>query len=296
MFGRFAYAANSRYALPDGGAESTVNTLDRNAVLAFYRARYAPASTTVIIVGDVTRESARALVADAFGAWSGSMVPRPVVSDEPATRTRTVHIVGKEDAPQSELRVGHVGVPRLHRDFFPIVVMNAILGGLFSSRINLNLREEHAYTYGAFSSFDWRRQAGPFTVATAVRSDVTDAAVREILLEIERMQAAEVSDAELTLATSYLDGVFPIRFESTNAIANALSSLVSYGLPDDYFDRYRENIRAVTAGDVLRAAREHLHLDQLQIVTVGDPAVVRAPLEALGASVRVYDAEGTPAT
>jgi zinc protease len=296
MFGRFAYAANSRYALPDGGAEATVNTLDRNSVVAFYRARYAPASTTVVIVGDVTRESARALVVDAFGAWSGPIVSRPVVSDEPATRTRTVHIVGKEDAPQSELRVGHVGVPRLHRDFFPIVVMNAILGGLFSSRINLNLREEHAYTYGAFSSFDWRRQAGPFTVATAVRSDVTDAAVREILLEIERMQAAEVSEAELTLATSYLDGVFPIRFESTNAIANALSSLVAYGLPDDYFDRYRENIRAVTAGDVLRAAREYLHLDQLQIVTVGDPAVVRAPLEALGAGVQVYDAEGNPAT
>jgi zinc protease len=249
----------------------------------------------VIIVGDVTRESARALVADAFGAWSGPTVPRPVVSDAPATRTRTVHVVGKEDAPQSELRVGHVGVPRLHRDFFPIVVMNAILGGLFSSRINLNLREEHAYTYGAFSSFDWRRQAGPFTVATAVRSDVTDAAVREILLEIERMQAAEVSDSELTLATSYLDGVFPIRFESTNAIANALASLVSYGLADDYFDRYRANIRAVTAGDVLRAAREYVHLDQLQIVIVGDPAVVRTPLEALGVGVQVYDTEGNPA-
>ena len=297
MFGRFAYAPSSRYALPDGGAETTVNALDRDAVIAFYRARYAPTSTTLVMVGDVTPASARAMVADAFGAWSGPVIPRAVISDEPATRTRTVHIVGKADAPQSELRVGHVGVPRLHPDFFPIVVMNAILGGLFSSRINLNLREEHAYTYGAFSSFDWRREAGPFTVSTAVRSDVTDAALREILLEIERMQAAEVSDAELTLATSYLDGVFPIRFESTTAIANALASLVSYGLPDDYFDRYRANIRSVTASDVLRAAREHVRLDELQIVTVGDPEVVRTPLEALGVGpVRVYDAEGSPAT
>jgi zinc protease len=171
--------------------------------------------------------------------------------------------------------------------------MNAILGGLFSSRINLNLREVHAYTYGAFSSFDWRRGAGPFTVGTAVRSDVTDAAVKEILLEIDRMRSSEVTDAELSLATSYLDGVFPIRFESTTAIASALASLVSYGLPEDYFDRYRGNIRSVTAAQVLNAARVHLHEDRLQIVTVADPTVVRAPLEALDVGpVRMYDAEG----
>jgi zinc protease len=187
-------------------------------------------------------------------------------------------------------------VPRRHPDYFPIVVMNAILGGLFSSRINLNLREAHAYTYGAFSSFDWRRDAGPFSVATAVRSDVTDAAVREILVEIDRMRAGEVSDSELTLATSYLDGVFPIRFESTTAIANALASLVSYGLPNDYFDRYRANIRAVTATDVLNAARTHVRPDHLQIVAVGDPALVRAPLEQLSVGpVLLYDSDGSPA-
>jgi len=293
MFGKFAYAADSRYALPDGGLESTVDALSQEVVRAFYDERYSPSSTTVIIVGDTTVERVRQMVTDAFGSWAGHDVRQLTVSDQPAATTRLVHVVGKPDAPQSELRVGHVGVPRLHRDYFSIVVMNAILGGLFSSRINLNLREAHAYTYGAFSSFDWRKSAGPFTVSTAVRSDVTDAAVREILLEIDRLRDGGVTESELTLATSYLDGVFPIRFESTTAIATALASLVSYGLPDDYFDTYRSQVRSVTADHVLAAARRHLRPDQLQIVAVGDPTVIRAPLEALGAGpILAYDAEG----
>jgi len=293
MFGKFAYAADSRYALPDGGLESTVDALSQEVVRAFYDERYSPSSTTVIIVGDTTVERARQMVTDAFGSWAGHDVRQLTVSDQPAATTRLVHVVGKPDAPQSELRVGHVGVPRLHRDYFSIVVMNAILGGLFSSRINLNLREAHAYTYGAFSSFDWRKSAGPFAVSTAVRSDVTDAAVREILLEIDRLRDGGVTESELTLATSYLDGVFPIRFESTTAIATALASLVSYGLPDDYFDTYRSQVRSVTADHVLAAARRHLRPDQLQIVAVGDPTVIRAPLEALGAGpILAYDAEG----
>ncbi len=295
MFGKFAYAPESRYAIPDGGLESTVDTLSQDVVRAFYGARYSPSSTTVIIVGDITVDRARQIVTDAFGSWAGGDVRHVTVSDQPATTTRLVHVVGKADAPQSEIRVGHVGVPRLHPDYFSIVVMNAILGGLFSSRINLNLREAHAYTYGAFSSFDWRKAAGPFTVDTAVRSDVTDAAVREILLEIDKLREEGVTDAELSLATSYLDGVFPIRFESTTAIATALASLVSYGLPDDYYDTYRSQVRSVTANRVLAAAGAHLRPDQLQIVAVGDPTIIRAPLEALGAGpVLTYDAEGRP--
>jgi zinc protease len=293
MFDRFAYAADSRYAKPDGGLESTVAALSQDNVAQVYRARYTPSATTLIVVGDITVERARQLVGDAFGSWSGPAVAPPSLVDRPASRTRTVHVVGKADAPQSEIRVGHVGVPRLHPEYFSIVVMNAILGGLFSSRINLNLREAHAYTYGAFSSFDWRRGAGPFAVSTAVRSDVTDAAVREIMVEIDRMRSAEVSEAELSLATSYLDGVFPIRFETTTAIANALSSLVSFRLPNDYFDRYRENIRNVTADRVLDAARAHVRPAELQIVIVGDPSLIREPLGQLGLGpVREYDAEG----
>jgi zinc protease len=186
--------------------------------------------------------------------------------------------VAKADAPQSEVRVGHAGLSRSAPDYFDVLVMNAVLGGLFSSRINLNLREAHGYTYGAFSAFEWRRGAGPFVVHTAVKSDVTGEAVREILSEIDRMRHEEISPDELTLATSYLDGVFPIRYETTSAIAGALANLIIHGLPEGYYDQYRAHVRGVTTAGVLRAAQRHLHPDRLRIVVVGDPALVAGPL------------------
>jgi zinc protease len=296
MFARFVYAGSSRYARPDGGSEATVASLTREEVRRFHGARYCPTATTLVVVGDVSADEAERLAAARLGDWTGDAAPRPTVDDAPAARVRRVRLVVKEDAPQSELRVGHVAVPRRHPDYFPLTVMNAILGGLFNSRVNLNLREAHAYTYGAFSGFDWRVGAGPFAVSTAVKSDVTDAAVREVLREIDRMRAEPVSADELSLATSYLDGVFPIRYETTAAIASALANLVIYGLPEDYFDTYRERVRSVTAEQVLDAAQRHLHADELQVLVVGDPAVVRAPLAALGVGeLTVHDAEGRPA-
>ena len=296
MFARFAYEPASRYSRPAGGAVHDVESMTRNDVVRFYETRYQPAAMTLVAAGDVTADRIEQLARKTFGDWTGTPPRVAATSDTPARQTCSVHIIAKADAPQSELRVGHPGIPRNTPDYFPTVVMNAVLGGLFSSRINLNLREAHGYTYGAFSGFDWRRRAGPFAVDTAVKTAVTDAAVQEILREIERMRAEEIRPDELSLATSYLDGVFPIRYETTDAIAAALGNLVIYGLPDDYFDRYREQVRAVTAVDVLAAARAHLHPDRVQIVAVGDPRVVRAPLEKLGVGpVAVYDTEGNPA-
>jgi zinc protease len=283
----------SRYAQPDGGDETSVARIERSHIRSFYESRYVPAATTVIVVGDVTADRAEELAKSTLGGWSGSPPPRIVADASPSRPGRAVHIVAKTDAPQSELRIGHVGIPRNHPDYFAVNVMNAILGGLFNSRINLNLREAHGYTYGAFSVFDWRRQAGPFLVQTAVRSDITDAAAREVISEIDRIRADRVGEDELSLATSYLDGVFPIRFETTAAIAAALSVLVVHGLPEDYYDRYRERVRAVTREQILEAARRHLHPDALQLVAVGDPAVVRERLTSLDfGPVALYDAAG----
>jgi zinc protease len=293
LFTRFLYAPSSRYARPDGGDETSVAGVERSHIRTFYESRYVPAATTVIVVGDVTADRAEELARTTLGGWSGSSPSRIAVDASPSRPGRAVHIVAKTDAPQSELRVGHVGIPRNHPDYFAVNVMNAILGGLFNSRINLNLREVHGYTYGAFSVFDWRRQAGPFLVQTAVRSDITDAAAREVINEIDRIRADRVGEDELSLATSYLDGVFPIRFETTAAIAAALSVLVVHGLPEDYYDRYRERVRAVTRDQILEAARRHLHPEALQLVAVGDPAVVRERLTSLEfGPVALYDAAG----
>lgn len=280
-FARAVYAHASRYARPAGGTPVSVRTLDVGAVRQWYTARYGATTTTIVIAGDVTPEQVRAVVERRLGAWTGAANTQPAVRVAPRTDVRAVHVVAKTDAPQSELRVGHVGLPRLHADYFPVVVMNAVLGGLFSSRINLNLREQHAYTYGAYSSFDWRRGAGPFVVGTAVKTEVTDAAVREILGEIDRMRDAPIQGEELDLATKYLAGVFPIRYETTGAVASALTIATVYGLPDDYFTTYRDHIRAVTREDVLRVAQTHLHPEALQVLAVGNASAITDPLAAL---------------
>jgi zinc protease len=233
------------------------------------------------MVGDLTADEGEELARKTFGSWSGSRKTTNPRADIPSRVSRASQIVAKADAAQSELRIGHVGVPRTHEDYFSIVVMNAVLGGLFSSRINLNLREAHGYTYGASSYYDWRRQAGPFVISTAVQSEVTGEAISEVLKEIDRMRSESIAQEELTLATSYLEGVFPIRYETTAAIAAALANMVTFNLPETYYDTYRSNITAVTTEDVLEAARAHVHPDELQVVVVGNPDLLRSPLEAL---------------
>ena len=293
QFARAVYAPTARYSAPAAGSMASVRALTRDVVRAFYAERYQPSTTTLVFAGDITVELATALAAELFGDWRGLVVTTTSRAVDVSPPAPLVRVVAKTDAPQSEVRVGHAGLPRRHPDYFGATVMNAILGGLFSSRINLNLREVHGYTYGAFSAFEWRRASGPFVIHTAVKSDVTGAAVREILKEIDGMRTSEIGNEELTLATSYLDGVFPIRYETTAAIATALANLVIHALPDSYYDEYRERVRNVSVQDVLRAAQQHLHPDQLRIVVVGDPAVIAAPLaDAYGLPVDVVNPDG----
>jgi zinc protease len=289
-FEMFLYAERSRYSRPDGGSTGSVTRLTRSDIEQFYRSRFVAGSTTVIAAGDIESRKARDLVESAFRGFPTGSAPPQSLFVAPRDDGRNVHVVSKNAAPQSELRVGHIGLPRKHPDFFPTMVMNAVLGGLFGSRINLNLREAHGYTYGASSYYDWRRGPGPFVVATAVESDVTVPALREIFLEIDRIRSEEISAEELSLATQYLEGVFPIRYETTAAVATALANLVIHDLPPDYYDSYRRNIREVTVRSVLNAARTHIRPAELQTIVVGNAALIREPLGGLGAGdVHVHE-------
>jgi zinc protease len=287
------YKRDSRLSVQEGGSERTVNLIDADACREWHVERFAPSISALIVAGDVDVDSVRQVATEALSDWVAAPPPSTTVDDTPAVGQAMLRLIDRPGAPQTELRLGHVGLPRLHPDYFDVVVMNAILGGVFNSRINLNLRERNAFTYGAFSSFEWRRDAGPFVVSTAVATPVTASAVTEVLVELNRMRAGEPTADELSLSTSYLDGVFPIRFETTDAIAGALATLRTLRLPDDYYDTYRERIRAVTAESVARAARSHLHVDRLQVLAVGDRAQIEPTLGALelGPIVVTDDAE-----
>jgi zinc protease len=280
-FSRFLYLPDSRYAEPIGGTSESIPSIRRSDMVEFFDRRYVPRGMTIIIVGDIDTDEGLRLVSETLGDWQGKDISTAVSIAREARNTRALEIIAKPDAAQAELRLGHLGISRLHPDYFSVVVMNALLGGLFSSRINLNLRERHGYTYGASSYFDWRCEPGPFVISTAVQSEIVAEALRETLNEIDGMRSREVPIEELSLATSYLEGVFPIRYETTAAIASALANIVTFALPEDFYDTYRDNINAVSPANVLMAARSYVHPEKLQAVVVGDPAVIRAPLERL---------------
>ena len=181
-----------------------------------------------------------------------------------------MQVVHRPGAVQTEIRVGHPALSRRNPDFHAVSVMSAILGGLFNSRLNMNLREEKGYTYGASAGFDMRRGRGPFAARAAVNTEVTVPALREMLGELDRIREAPVTDDELRAARDFLVGVFPLRFETPGPVAGSLAGLFVHDLPEDELTRYRGSIEAVTAEEVQRVAREHIRPEAAAIVLVGD--------------------------
>jgi predicted Zn-dependent peptidase len=269
------------------GTEEALRALTLADVTAFHRRVYTPSHATVIAVGDASHDRLAALVDDAFGDWA---MPDGISTElldvasldappSPVGRLVTVHRPG---AAQSELRIGHVGLPRSTPDYHALLVLNMVLGGQFVSRINMNLREEKGYTYGARTSFEFRKGPGPFVFQASVQSDVTAEAVREALGEIETIRGDRpVTAAELELGRAALTRGYPRNFETAEQLGRAAVQLALYGLPDDYFTTFVPRVLAIGEDDVTRVAQDHLAPDRLLTVIVGDRDKVGPTLESL---------------
>jgi zinc protease len=286
IYGSGAYG-NTIIGNPESVARITLDDIRR-----YYAAHYVPNNSSIVVAGDVDATRALDAASHLFADWPAADVPaRPEIT--PRTyETSRIYLIDRPTAVQSEIRVGHLGMPRSTEDYFAISVMNALLGGVFNSRINLNLRERHGYTYGARSMFAFRRQAGPFVVSAPVRNEVTRESVTEVLAELRRIRTGDVDEQELSDTKNYLMGSFPSTVQSASDIAGRLLDMELYDLPHDYFDRYRENIGGVSKDDVERVARKYVDPDRAVIVIVGNAAQIREPLGTLGMPIHELDIEG----
>jgi len=281
-FPRVLYGPRHRYGTPSGGTAETIKTFTSADLREFYTTTFRPDRATLLAIGDLTPAAVMPLLEKNFGSWKAPAAPAskqdiPAV-DEPATRT--VYVVDKPGAPQSQVRIGWIGVARSTPDYFPLTVMNTILGGSFTSRLNMNLREKHGYSYGASSQLDMRLSAGPFVSAAGVQTDKTGEALKEFFNELNAIREPIPAD-ELARAKNYVALRYPGGFETTGDVSRQLENALVYHLPDDYFSSYVQKIQAVTAADVQRVAQKYVKPDRFAVVVVGDLATIEPQIKAL---------------
>ncbi len=287
-FPRLIYGDAHRYGTGLAGTPGTVAVLTGDDLRAFHAAHYQPTSAHLVVVGDVQPDAVMAALEKSFGGWKASAAaaaPSPAFT-APKAGARTVYLIDKPGAAQSIIRIGWAGVPRSTPDYFALQVLNTILGGSFTSRLNTNLRETHGYAYGAGSSFDMRLGPGPFVAAANVQTDKTAESLTEFFNELTRI--GTVPADELDKAKSYVALGFPQEFETTQDIAAKLTEQIIYGLPNGWFDGYVAKIQAVTPADVVRAAKTYITPGTFAVVVVGDLKAIEAKVRALNlGTVRV---------
>ncbi|MGA9118761.1 MAG: pitrilysin family protein [Bacteroidota bacterium] len=262
------------------GSVQTIQSFTVEDLRRFYQAQFGSNRAQFIVVGDVTAATVIPKLEALFGSWKQvGAEPLPHPEGKQIEETR-VYLVDKPDAPQSQIYIGRIGAPRTTPDFYSIVVLNTILGGSFTSRLNENLRETHGYTYGAGSVFDFRVEPGPFIAEAAVQTPKTDSALIEFMKELRNIRNPVPGD-ELQREKNYVALGFPSEFQTMNQIAGQLDAMVVFHLPDDYFDKYIDRISAVTAEAVEAAARKYIDPDKLVIVVVGDLSKIKERIAAL---------------
>ena len=281
-FPRVIFGPTHRYGTSANGLPPAIEAFTVADLQAFYRAHYRPDNATLLVVGDVTAASIMPMLEKQFGSWRPEGMA-PLVAEVPTApqlKARQIYIVDKPEAAQSQIRIGWVGVPRSTSDYAALEVLNTILGGSFTSRLNQNLREKNGYSYGASSAFDMRRSAGPFLAAAGVQTDKTGPAVAEFFNELTAIQTPIPAD-ELAKAKNNVALSFPGEFETTGDLTRKLEELVVYNLPDDTFSNFVPAVNKVTAADLQRLAAQYIQPDKMAVVVVGDRKLIEGPIRQL---------------
>ena len=281
-FPRIVFGPTHRYGTPASGLPATIEALTVDDLTTFYRSHFRPDNATLLVVGDLTPASALPMLEKAFGGWqSGGMAALVAgVPNAPQLAKRQVYLVDKPDAAQSQIRIGWVGVARSTADYAVLEVLNTVLGGSFTSRLNQNLREKNGYAYGASSGFDMRISAGPFVAAAGVQTDKTADAIREFFNELNGILTPVPVD-ELAKARNYVALGFPGEFETTGDMARKLEDLVIYDLPEATFSNFVPSVTAVTAAGLQRAAARFIQPERMAVVVVGDRRLIEGSIRAL---------------
>ena len=290
---RLLYGQKHPYGWPMAGVEASIKKLTPADLRAFYEKYYRPNNAALLVAGDTTEAALRKKLEKAFAGWraKGGSAPK-LPAPEGASPVTRIFLIDKADAPQSSIRVGLIGIERKSPDYFPVTVMNLILGGGFY-RLDLNLREGKGWTYGARSTVDSRRAPGPLSAGGEFVALHTADSVAEILKELASMRDADVTDVELGRAKDQIIKSYPARFATRGNVAAQLAELAVFGLPDSYVTDYTKKIAAVTKDDVRRVARKYLDPNHLTIVVVGDRKTLSEPLAKL-APLEDRDLDGNP--
>jgi len=280
-FSRALFGPTHRYGTAIMGDEKTLKVTTAADLRGFHAAFYEPSNVTLIVVGDVRADAVLPNLEHAFGDWkTGAPRKRAAIPPVPPPSTRQILLVDKADAEQSQIRIGGPGAARGTPDYFALEVLNTLLGGSFTSRLNQNLREEHGYAYGANSAFDMRVSAGPFLAAAGVQTDKTGPAVQEFFNELNAILKPVPAD-ELQKAKNYVALSYPGEFETTGDLARKLEDLVVYNLPANTYSNFVDEVNKVTAADLQKLAATYIQPDKMAVVIVGDRAKIEADIRKL---------------
>jgi zinc protease len=286
------FGPNHPFGYDNGGTEESNKSMSRDDMMNFWKTNYVPSDAALIVAGNISMEDLKALAGEKFGAWKGSDTTRPQIGAPETTKAKVV-LVDRPGAQQTMVRLLQLAVGRATPDYAALEVMNSELGGLFSSRINLNLREEHGYTYGASSRFVYRRSQGYFAAGGGIRTDATAPAVTEMLKEIRRIIDTQMTPEELALAKDSQSRSLPGLFEGSNEAAGALAELFLYNLSPDYYSQMPERLSAVTTADAEMVAKKYLHPEQMILICVGDRAKIEPELKKLNlGAIEIRDVDG----